>query len=70
GYVRSNGDVGIRNEIWIINTVGCVNKIAEKLAAKTGAPRDAYRTERRDEGRRREDRSEARDHTGRLPEGG
>ena len=23
GYVRSNGDVGIRNEIWIINTVGC-----------------------------------------------
>ena len=37
GYVRSNGDVGIRNEIWIINTVGCVNKIAEKLAAKTGA---------------------------------
>ena len=37
GYVRSNGDVGIRNEIWIINTVGCVNKIAEKLAALTGA---------------------------------
>ena len=37
GYVRSNGDVGIRNEIWIVNTVGCVNKIAEKLAAKTGA---------------------------------
>ena len=37
GYIRSNGDVGIRNEIWIINTVGCVNKIAEKLAAKTGA---------------------------------
>ena len=37
GYVRANGDVGIRNEIWIINTVGCVNKIAEKLAAKTGA---------------------------------
>ena len=37
GYVRSNDDVGIRNEIWIINTVGCVNKIAEKLAAKTGA---------------------------------
>ena len=37
GYVRENGDVGIRNEIWIINTVGCVNKIAEKLAALTGA---------------------------------
>lgn len=37
GYVRKNGDVGIRNEIWIINTVGCVNKIAGKLAAMTGA---------------------------------
>lgn len=37
GYLRENGDVGIRNEIWIINTVGCVNKIAETLAQKTGA---------------------------------
>ena len=37
GYVRSNGDVGIRNDIWIVNTVGCVNKIAEKLASITGA---------------------------------
>jgi len=37
GYVRKNGDVGIRNEIWIINTVGCVNKTAEKLASLTGA---------------------------------
>jgi len=37
GYVRENGDVGIRNEIWIINTVGCVNKTAEMLANKTGA---------------------------------
>ncbi len=37
GYVRKNGDVGIRNDIWIVNTVGCVNKIAEKLAALTGA---------------------------------
>ncbi len=37
GYVRENGDVGIRNEIWIVNTVGCVNKVAQKLAAKTGA---------------------------------
>ena len=37
GYLRSNGDVGIRNEIWIVVTVGCVNKIAEQLAAKTGA---------------------------------
>ncbi len=37
GYVRKNGDVGIRNEIWIINTVGCVNKIAKKLSELTGA---------------------------------
>lgn len=37
GYIRENGDVGIRNEIWIINTVGCVNKVAETLAKKTGA---------------------------------
>lgn len=34
GYVRENGDVGIRNEIWIINTVGCVNKTAELLTKK------------------------------------
>ncbi len=37
GYVRKNGEMGIRNEIWIVNTVGCVNKIAEKLAQLTGA---------------------------------
>ena len=32
GYVRKNGDVGVRNEIWIVPTVGCVNGIAERLA--------------------------------------
>ena len=37
GYRRKNGEVGIRNEVWIVNTVGCVNKISEKLAAQTGA---------------------------------
>lgn len=37
GYKRENGEVGIRNDVWIVNTVGCVNKIAEKLAALTGA---------------------------------
>ena len=36
-YVRENGDIGIRNEIWIVNTVGCVNKVAQKLASITGA---------------------------------
>ncbi len=33
GYRRKNG-VGIRNDIWIVNTVGCVNKLAERLAKK------------------------------------
>ena len=31
GYMRKNGEVGIRNEIWVVPTVGCVNGIAEKL---------------------------------------
>ena len=34
GYQRKNGDVGTRNEIWIVPTVGCVNGIAERLAAQ------------------------------------
>lgn len=33
GYRRLNGSVGIRNEIWIIPVVGCVNSIASHLAA-------------------------------------
>ena len=37
GYLRENGDVGIRNDIFIVNTVGCVNKVSERLAALTGA---------------------------------
>ncbi len=31
GYKRSNGDVGIRNELWIVPTVGCVNGQAEQI---------------------------------------
>lgn len=34
GYRRKNGDVGVRNEIWIIPTVGCVNGIVTQLADK------------------------------------
>ena len=34
GFMRKNGEVGIRNEIWIVPTVGCVNGIAERLAQK------------------------------------
>lgn len=37
GYLRDDGQVGIRNEIWIINTVGCVNKTAELLAREAAA---------------------------------
>lgn len=31
GFRRKNGDVGIRNELWIVPTVGCVNGIAERM---------------------------------------
>ena len=34
GYRRKDGSVGIRNEIWIIPTVGCVNDVAKALAAE------------------------------------
>ena len=37
GYERAGGEVGIRNEVWIIPTVGCVNGIAERVARETGA---------------------------------
>ncbi len=37
GWERPNGEVGIRNDIWIVNTVGCVNKTAERLSCLTGA---------------------------------
>ena len=32
GYRRKSGEVGIRNEIWVIPTVGCVNGIVNRLA--------------------------------------
>lgn len=32
GYRRKNGDVGIRNEVWIVPTVGCVNGVVNQLA--------------------------------------
>lgn len=34
GYKRANGKVGIRNEVWIIPTVGCVNTTAKLLERK------------------------------------
>lgn len=32
GYLRADGSVGIRNDLWIIPTVGCVNSAAQNLA--------------------------------------
>lgn len=31
GYRRPDGKVGVRNEIWIIPTVGCVNNVVEEV---------------------------------------
>jgi len=42
GYRRRNGRVGTRNEVWILNTVGCVNHAAEQIG-RTGAARFAGR---------------------------
>ncbi len=37
GYRRKNHQVGIRNEVWIIPTVGCVNGIVSQLAERLRA---------------------------------
>jgi len=34
GYVRPDGQVGIRNDIWVIPTVGCVNGICRQIVEK------------------------------------
>ena len=34
GYENADGSAGIRNEIWILPTVGCVNKTAERLCSE------------------------------------
>lgn len=31
GFKRKSGRVGIRNELWVINTVGCVNQSAKRI---------------------------------------
>lgn len=31
GYRRKNGEIGIRNEVWIVPTVGCVNGVVNQL---------------------------------------
>lgn len=37
GYLRANGDVGIRNEIWIVSTVGCISTTAKALEKEAQA---------------------------------
>ncbi|MGD2134953.1 MAG: UxaA family hydrolase [Gemmatimonadales bacterium] len=39
GYRRANGAVGTRNEVWIVNTVGCVNRSASRNSAVSGSAR-------------------------------
>lgn len=41
GYRRKNGHAGVRNEIWIIPTVGCVNNIATAIERQA----QQYKTE-------------------------
>ena len=36
GYRHADGRVGIRNDIWVIPLVGCVNRLAERLAQSCG----------------------------------
>lgn len=40
GYRRADGRVGTRNEIWVLPTVGCVGRTAQRIAA---AAHEAYR---------------------------
>ena len=37
GFNRPNGKVGVRNEIWVIPTVGCVNNVATAIAKQANA---------------------------------
>lgn len=34
GYLRASGEMGIRNELWIVPTVGCVNGQAQAIAER------------------------------------
>ncbi|MBQ8878751.1 MAG: UxaA family hydrolase, partial [Lachnospiraceae bacterium] len=37
GFKRKDGKAGVRNEIWIIPTVGCVNNVAGAIAKQANA---------------------------------
>ena len=36
GYRHADGRVGIRNDLWVVPLVGCVNRLAERLAQAVG----------------------------------
>ncbi|GHU85249.1 altronate hydrolase [Bacteroidia bacterium] len=40
GYARKNGNVGVRNELWIVPTVGCVNGQSQQIVDKLKAECD------------------------------
>jgi altronate hydrolase len=40
GYLRYNGEMGIRNELWIVPTVGCVNGQAQLIVDRVKAKLD------------------------------
>jgi altronate hydrolase len=44
GYRRADGRVGTRNEVWILPTVGCVNRTAERIA-RLGSQRFGLRVD-------------------------
>lgn len=42
GYRRKNGNVGVRNELWIIPTVGCVNGVAQAICRRFEKEAEKY----------------------------
>lgn len=40
GFLRKNGDMGIRNELWIVPSVGCVNGQAQAIVNRVKAELD------------------------------
>lgn len=42
GYRRKNGKAGVRNELWIIPTVGCVNGVVQKIQKAFEKELDMY----------------------------
>ncbi len=43
GFNRADGKVGVRNDIWVIPTVGCVNNVAEAIVKMANKWLDANR---------------------------